>query len=201
MELTDEDRLHVLFAALSDGDLVTFLGCCADDMSLTARGTSAAGRRSFPSERSSTGTNRWRPWRVAPWKRRCPWFYRANARTWCCCGTASNGTSGCARTKRRTSAPSEPDAWLPGSPIRWISRSTPRPGASARCPNASRHRRPEGELSDKRLPKPGPGVVRLDRGAGLLMTAVRVTFETAPGPRFLSERPQQPKTAAGRDRA
>jgi ketosteroid isomerase-like protein len=41
MELTDEDRLHVLFAALSDGDLVTFLGCCADDMSLTARGTSA----------------------------------------------------------------------------------------------------------------------------------------------------------------
>ncbi|HEY2562546.1 MAG TPA: hypothetical protein VGI44_02470 [Acidimicrobiales bacterium] len=41
MELTDEDRLHALFAALSAGDLVTFLGWCADDMSLTARGTRA----------------------------------------------------------------------------------------------------------------------------------------------------------------
>jgi ketosteroid isomerase-like protein len=41
MELTDEDRMHALFAALTAGDLDTFLGSCADDMSLTARGTSA----------------------------------------------------------------------------------------------------------------------------------------------------------------
>jgi ketosteroid isomerase-like protein len=40
MELTDEERLHTLFAALTAGDLDTFLGSCADDMSLTARGTS-----------------------------------------------------------------------------------------------------------------------------------------------------------------
>lgn len=41
MELTGEDRMHSLFAALAAGDLDTFLGWCADDMSLTARGTSA----------------------------------------------------------------------------------------------------------------------------------------------------------------
>jgi hypothetical protein len=41
MELTDEDRMHALFGALTAGDLDSFLRRCADDMSLTARGTSA----------------------------------------------------------------------------------------------------------------------------------------------------------------
>jgi ketosteroid isomerase-like protein len=38
MEVPNEYRLRMLFAALAAGDLATFLEWCTDDMSLTARG-------------------------------------------------------------------------------------------------------------------------------------------------------------------
>jgi ketosteroid isomerase-like protein len=41
MEDPYENQLHALFAALTAGDLATFLEWCTDDMSLTVRGTSA----------------------------------------------------------------------------------------------------------------------------------------------------------------
>jgi ketosteroid isomerase-like protein len=41
MENPHEHQLHTLFAALTAGDLATFLERCTDDMSLTVRGTSA----------------------------------------------------------------------------------------------------------------------------------------------------------------
>ncbi len=43
MEDPHEHQLHTLFAALTAGDLATFLEWCTDDMSLTVRGTEREG--------------------------------------------------------------------------------------------------------------------------------------------------------------